>query len=270
MNACIKTAIAVAALALTSQAVAQQAPQITFYEHDGWRGRALTSGRAVQDFTRVGYNDRASSVVVSRGRWEVCDGVRFSGTCMVLRPGNYESLRGMGLNDRVSSARPVNRRGGYRNEAPDPLPQADYEYRRRPHEAVYSARVTSVRAVVGDPEQRCWIERGQVQDNRSNNVGGMIAGALIGGVLGHQVGGGTGRDIATAGGAVAGAAIGNNMGNNSNRTYGADVRRCESVPSTTPAYWDVTYDYRGREHRIQTATAPGQTILVNRNGEPRQ
>jgi uncharacterized protein YcfJ len=268
MNACIKTAIAVAALALTSQAVAQQ---ITFYEHDGWRGRALTSGRAVNDFTRVGYNDRASSVVVSGGRWEVCDGVRFTGTCMVLRPGSYDSLRGMGLNDRVSSARPVKRRGGYRNEAPDPIPEPTYEYRRRPNEAVYSAPVTSARAVVGAPEQRCWIERNQVSDNRSNNVGGAIAGALIGGVLGHQIGGGTGRDVATAGGAVAGAAIGNNMGNNnSNNSYAQDVRRCENIPSTTPAYWDVTYNYAGREHRIQTASAPGSTILVNRNGEPRQ
>jgi uncharacterized protein YcfJ len=267
MNTCLKTAIAVAALALTSQAMAQQ---ITFYEHDGWRGRALTSGRAVNDFTRVGYNDRASSVVVSGGRWEVCDGVRFTGTCMVLRPGSYESLRGMGLNDRVSSARPVNRRGGYRNEAPDPIPEPTYEYRRRPNEAVYSAPVTSVRAVVGAPEQRCWVERNQVADTRSNNVGGAIAGALIGGVLGHQIGGGTGRDVATAGGAIAGAAIGNNMGGSNNNSYAQDVRRCENVPSTTPAYWDVTYNYAGREHRIQTASAPGSTILVNRNGEPRQ
>ncbi len=276
MNTCIKTAIAVAALALTSQAVAQQ---ITFYEHDGWRGRALTSGRSVNDFTRVGYNDRASSVVVSNGRWEVCDGVRFTGTCMVLRPGNYESLRGMGLNDRVSSARPIRQRARYHNEAPEPLPVADYQYRRRPNEAVYTAYVTSARAVVGSPEQRCWVERNQVVDNRSNNsnVGGAIAGALIGGILGHQVGGGTGRDVATAGGAIAGAAIGSNMsgsgtfGNSgSGNTYAQDVRRCESVPSTTPAYWDVTYDYAGRQHRIQTAQAPGSTILVNRNGEPRQ
>jgi uncharacterized protein YcfJ len=266
MNTCIKTAIAVAALALTSQAMAQQ---ITFYEHDGWRGRALTSGRAVNDFTRVGYNDRASSVVVSKGRWEVCDGVRFTGTCMVLRPGNYESLRGMGLNDRVSSARPMRHRDRYENEAPEPLPVADYQYRRRPNEAVYTARVTSVRAVVGAPEQRCWVERNQVSDNRGNNVGGAIAGALIGGVLGHQIGGGTGRDVATAGGAIAGAAIGNNMGGGGN-SYAQDVRRCENVPSTTPAYWDVTYDYAGRQHRIQTASAPGPTILVNRNGEPRQ
>jgi uncharacterized protein YcfJ len=277
MNTNIKLAVAAAAMTLTAQAMAQQ---ITFYEQDGWRGRALTSGRAVNDFSRVGFNDRASSVVVTKGRWEVCDGERFTGTCMVLRPGNYESLRGMGMNDRISSARPISGNRRYQNEAPEPLPVADYQYRRRPNEPVYAAQVTSVRAVVGAPEERCWVERSQVTDNRSNNgnnVGGAIAGALIGGVLGHQIGGGTGRDVATAGGAIAGAAIGNNMsgGNNygnsgSGNTYAQDVRRCENVQSTTPAYWDVTYDYAGRQHRIQTATAPGSTVLVNRYGEPRQ
>ncbi len=266
MNNSVKLALSAAALTLTSQAMAQQ---ITFYEHDGWRGRALTSARQVNDFSRVGFNDRASSVVVTNGRWEVCDGVRFSGTCMVLRPGSYESLRGMGLNDRISSARPLRSRGRYANEAPEPLPQPTYEYHRRPNEAVYSVPVTSVHAVVGPPEQRCWVEREQVNEPRGNNVGGALVGALIGGVLGHQVGGGTGRDVATAGGAVAGAAIGSNTGGGNN-SYARDVRRCENVASTTPAYWDVTYNYAGQEHRVQMASAPGPTIVVNRNGEPRQ
>jgi uncharacterized protein YcfJ len=48
------------------------------------------------------------------------------------------------------------------------------------------------------------------------------------------------------------------------------VRRCDKVASTTPAYWDVTYNYRGTEHRMQMASAPGPTVSVNGNGEPRQ
>jgi hypothetical protein len=31
----------------------------------------------------------------------------------------------------------------------------------------------------------------------------------------------------------------------------------------------VTYNFRGYEHRVQTTTPPGPTILVNENGEPR-
>jgi uncharacterized protein YcfJ len=59
------------------------------------------------------------------------------------------------------------------------------------------------------------------------------------------------------------------MGNSSD-SYAKDVRRCDTVASTTPSYWDVKYNYRGIEHRVQTASAPGPTISVNRDGEPRQ
>ncbi|MDO8178626.1 MAG: beta/gamma crystallin-related protein [Undibacterium sp.] len=268
MNTTLKIALAAAVMTLSAQAMAQ----ITFYEHDGWRGRTFAANGEVRDFSRAGFNDRASSVVVDRGQWEVCDDARFGGNCMVLRRGSYQSLSSMGMNDRISSARPVGRRDRYENEAPEPLPQPTYEYRRRPNERIYQAPVTSVRAVFGQAEQRCWTERQQVNEpGRSNNVGGAVVGAILGGVLGHQVGGGRGRDLATAGGAVAGAAIGNNAGGRTGGgSYSQDVRRCESVPDQTPDSWDVTYSYRGVEHRVQMSSAPGRTIAVNRNGEPRQ
>ena len=268
MNKNTKIAAAVALLALAAQASAQ----ITLYENEGWHGRAFTADHPVRDFSRNGFNDRASSVVVDGGQWEVCEDANFRGRCMVLRRGSYESLRGMGLNDRISSVRPVAMRDRYDNEAPPPLPQPTYEYRRRPGERVIDVPVTSVHAVVGPPEQRCWVERQQVTEpSRNNNAGGTIAGAIIGGILGHQIGGGTGRAVATAGGAVAGAAIGNNMSNNAgSTTYDRDVRRCENVGNQPPAYWDVTYNYRGTEHRVQMSSAPGATVAIDsRTGEPR-
>jgi uncharacterized protein YcfJ len=133
--------------------------------------------------------------------------------------------------------------------------------------------VTSVRAVMGQADQHCWVERQQVSEpSRSDrNVPGAIVGAVIGGVLGHQVGGGTGKDIATVGGAVAGGVIGSNVGRDNNTSYGSrDVRRCENATSGTPAYWDVGYNFRGMNHQIQMSAAPGSTIAVNSNGEPRQ
>jgi uncharacterized protein YcfJ len=48
-----------------------------------------------------------------------------------------------------------------------------------------------------------------------------------------------------------------------------DVQRCENVQNATPDYWDVTYFFRGMEHHVQMTSAPGQTVLVNGNGEPR-
>ena len=95
---------------------------------------------------------------------------------------------------------------------------------------------------------------------------------IIGGVLGHQIGGGRGQDIATGVGAVGGAVVGANVGKN----YGSapryatrEVRRCENVVSGRPAYWDVTYYFRGTYHRAQLTAAPGPTIVVNGRGEPR-
>jgi len=35
-----------------------------------------------------------------------------------------------------------------------------------------------------------------------------------------------------------------------------------------PAYWDVTYAFRGVVHRAQLAAPPGRTILVDANGAP--
>ena len=269
MKMILKIALSAAALSMSAQALAQ----ITFYEHDGWRGRTFTTNEEVRDFVRVGFNDRASSVIVDRGEWEVCDDARFGGKCMVLRRGSYESLRGMGMNDRISSVRPLDRRDRYENEAPAPLPQPTYEYRRRPQEEIFEAPVTSTRAIFGQSEQRCWTEHQRVNEpsRHNNDVGGAVVGAIIGGVLGHQIGGGRGRDVATAGGAVAGAAIGSNVGGNiDGESRIRDVRRCETVPNKTPDSWDVTYIFRGEEHHVQMSAPPGRTIAVNHHGEPRQ
>jgi uncharacterized protein YcfJ len=99
-----------------------------------------------------------------------------------------------------------------------------------------------------------------------------VVGAVIGGILGHQIGNGRGRDIATVGGAVAGGAIGANVG----RTGGGqqvqtqDVQKCATVPGQArPDLWDVTYNFRGQDHRVQMTHAPGRTVTVNSKGEPR-
>lgn len=265
MKMTLRAALGVAAVLVATQAAAQ----VTFYESEGFRGRAFTADRPVWNLDPTGFNDRARSAVVARGAWEVCEDARFQGRCVVLRPGSYESLAGMGMNARISSVRPANPSVSY-EEAPAPLAAPTYDYRQRPNERLFQAPVTSVHAVVGPPEQRCWVERQQAYDDRGGaNVPGAVVGAIIGGVLGHQIGSGRGRDVATAGGAVAGAAVGANAGRGGG-VYDRDVRRCETVQGQAqPDYWDVTYNFRGVEHRVQLSAPPGPTITVNGNGEPR-
>ncbi|HUY01897.1 MAG TPA: beta/gamma crystallin-related protein [Rhodocyclaceae bacterium] len=246
--------------------------QLIFYEGEDFQGRSFTTGRPIGNLKRYGFNDRASSVVVMSDRWEVCENPKFNGRCAVLRPGRYPSLAAMGLNDRVSSVRTVSRDAYIDDNRYAPAPVAEHDYRRRDNERLYQAKVTSVRAVVGPPEQRCWVEQEQVPQEKSKaNVPGAIAGALIGGILGHQVGNGRGNDLATVGGAVAGAAVGANVGRSGGQAAATqDVKRCENVPSQArPDHWDVTYRFHGQEHRMQMATPPGSTVTVNEQGEPR-
>jgi uncharacterized protein YcfJ len=166
------------------------------------------------------------------------------------------------------------RSGAYRGKPSSvALPAPTYRYPQPQHEPLYEVPVRSVRAVVGPPEQRCWVERQQVVEPRSQgaNIPGAIVGAVIGGVLGHQVGGGRGRDVATAGGAVAGAAIGASVGQGGEELYSRDVQRCVDVQHhhVRPEYWEVIYDFRGVVHRVQMSAPPGRTITIDANGEPR-
>jgi uncharacterized protein YcfJ len=148
-----------------------------------------------------------------------------------------------------------------------------YDYRKRQNERLYEANVSSVRAVVGPPQQRCWVDRERVDNSGSAgiNIPGAIIGGAIGGIIGHQIGGGRGQDIATGVGVLGGAAVGANVGRGSDGpVYSQNVQRCEYVPASARLdYWDVTYNFGGYEHRVQMTTPPGNTIVVNAQGEPR-
>ena len=244
MRSRLKIAIISAGLILATQAAAQ----VTFYEGEEFRGASFRVDTTIRNFDPLGFNDRASSAVVEEGRWEVCEDAEFRGRCTILSPGNYPSLAPMGLNKRISSARPIEWQAQYPVAAPPPPPPA-YDYGRRPDEHLFE--------VVEPPQP-------------APNVPGAVVGAIIGGVLGHQVGGGRGRDVATAGGAVAGAAIGANVGRSPSGVYSQDVQRCAVVPgSARPDYWDVMYYFDGLEHHMQLGAPPPPTIWVNGNGEPR-
>ena len=265
MNAVLRIALTTAGLAAATQAAAN----ITFYENEGFSGRNYSTRTDIRNFERAGFNDRASSVIVFGERWEICEDARFNGRCVVLRPGRYPSLASMGLNDRASSVRIVSHNARVNDDRYAPAPVPVYDNRRRNRERLFEADVTSVRQVVGPSEQRCWVDHEQGSRDHQANVPGAVVGAIIGGVLGHQVGSGRGNDVATIGGAVAGGAIGANAGRGQSG-YGHDVRRCDNVPTSgEPAYWDVTYSFRGQEHRMQTVVEPGRTVTVNAQGEPR-
>jgi uncharacterized protein YcfJ len=256
----------VGAVAVCTSAAA--AAQVTLYQQERFHGPAFTANGPVYNLDRSGFNDRASSAIIDRGVWQLCEDADFRGYCIQLRPGQYPSLHAMGLNNRISSLRRVSG-SPPAYSTPRPPPPA-YPYYPAYGEQLFQAPVVAVRAVTGPPQQRCWMEPQQVTTQASQpNIPGAIIGGVLGGVLGHQIGSGRGNDVATAVGAVGGAAIGANV-DRQPRTYTQNIQRCTTVPgSARVEYWDVTYTFRGQTHRAQLGFAPGATITVNSRGEPR-
>ena len=122
---------------------------------EGWLNAVNASdGKKLWAF-KAGSEIKSSAVVVG-DRWEVCGNNRFEGRCVVLRPGRYPSLAAMGLNDRVSSVRAVNRQARIDDNRYAPQATPVYDSRRRKGERVFEADVTAVRAVVAQQQQRCW------------------------------------------------------------------------------------------------------------------
>src|SRR5213593_109770 len=117
------------------------AGEITLYAAPDFHGQRLTLDRPASDLERADFNDRASSIVVREGTWEVCTDAHFSGRCQTLRPGEYPDLS-RSLANRISSVREVG--GGYESRydrAPSaggyaPAPR-EGQYRNEPRAVLY-------------------------------------------------------------------------------------------------------------------------------------
>ncbi len=78
---------------------------VVLYEHANFDGRALGLNNVAARLGEFDFNDRASSMLVHRGRWQICEHSDFAGECWSFGPGRHV-LSGR-LNDIASSIRPV-------------------------------------------------------------------------------------------------------------------------------------------------------------------
>ena len=96
-----------AALGLCSVLVAgsvAQGAEVTLYQSPDFGGAQLTLRSIAPNFASIGFNDRASSVVVVSGTWEFCSDAEFRGYCQTFGRGEYAALDRR-LAGRISSAR---------------------------------------------------------------------------------------------------------------------------------------------------------------------
>src|SRR5450830_369588 len=115
MTGPFKHALACAATLLLSLGAhaAAHAGDITLFEDVDFRGRAVNLRETTDDLSRLGFNDKTSSILVRSGTWDVCTDSGFRGNCKTLGPGEYRSMPGM--NDAITSVRESGRgygRGG--------------------------------------------------------------------------------------------------------------------------------------------------------------
>lgn len=114
--------------------------------------------------------------------------------------------------------------------------------------SAWSQYAGSVEIVRIDPrmvttyQQQCREVAVHSAPSQGNSAGGVL-GALAGAAIGNQIGGGSGRDIATAAGAVIGYQVGRGESQPGGMTYRTV---CESVPVTVQRGETVTFRYRGR------------------------
>ena len=97
------------------------AGEIALFDGENFQGANVVFRDAVPDLEPTGFNDRAASISVRDGTWEVCFDANFQGACMRLAPGDYSRLDPP-FNDSISSLRQVDG-AEYGGNYPAPAPQ---------------------------------------------------------------------------------------------------------------------------------------------------
>lgn len=102
----LKRSLTIALLAGVSwMSQAAQAGELSLFSRPDFHGRDVTVQGPVRDLAAIGFDNRASSLMVRSGRWEACTRPDFGGRCVVLDRGEYPDLNR--LDDRISSIREV-------------------------------------------------------------------------------------------------------------------------------------------------------------------
>lgn len=104
IHAAIMTGLALCAAPALAQPVVRG--EAVIYERADFRGRHITVRSDMANFEFAGMIDRAASIFVVNGTWELCSEPYYRGSCRIYEPGQYKSL-GNNQAPRVASARLV-------------------------------------------------------------------------------------------------------------------------------------------------------------------
>jgi len=119
MKTSILTIAALALIATTGAALARHhdddrgygPPRAVLFVKDDFGGRRLMVDRPIRKLGHEDFDDKASSIRILGGAWQVCVDDDFNGRCEILDR-SIARLSDLHLDDKISSIRPVDPRGG--------------------------------------------------------------------------------------------------------------------------------------------------------------
>jgi hypothetical protein len=79
---------------------------LTLYSRTGFGGQRFGVGREAWNLNDTGFNDRAESVQIDGGEWQLCEDSGFRGRCITLSRSTPDLWR-FGMGDRISSVRRI-------------------------------------------------------------------------------------------------------------------------------------------------------------------
>ncbi len=127
-----------------------------------------------------------------------------------------------------------------------------------------TARVLSSIPVIQQvavPRQVCTTQQVMVEQPKSG--AGAALGAIAGGAVGNQIGRAEGRALATIAGVVGGAMLGNHIeGQPQGRLQDQTTCSTQTVYENRTVGYDVTYEYAGRQYKVQAPQDPGPYLRV--------
>jgi hypothetical protein len=87
-------------------------------------------------------------------------------------------------------------------------------------------------------------------------------GAIAGAAIGHQIGGGSGRAVATMAGVMGGAILGDRIENPGSQMQNQTTCTTQTAYENRLIGYNVVYEYAGKQYNVQLPQDPGPTIQL--------
>ena len=120
---------------------------------------------------------------------------------------------------------------------------------------------TPVYKIQTENQQVCGTTQAVVAQPKSG--AGSAVGAIAGGVIGNSMGKGSGNAAATAIGIMGGAILGDRIEGQNPTVQNVQTCQVQPIQQTKLAYYDVKYEYAGKQYTVQMPNDPGPYINVS-------